>query len=185
MKIHPRPRTEDAKFESSWGVIIGPAAEAGFGALRRRRSGTAGGCGIRGNPEIHLKAPPREKKAGETRWLIPRQAKGAGVGATRRLSPRLAGRSKFGETRRTTVGKPEDAGAGATRSLIERRNWRSKETGQPGAWLTEPPKDARIGATRGSIAGPVGRCRIRGNLEPCWKTEWDDRWFRDVWDHRH
>lgn len=180
MKIHPRPRTEDAKFESSRGVIVGPAVDAGFGALRRRRSGTAGGCEIRGNPEIHLKAPPRDKAPGKPGGSSRGRPEGAGIGATRSLSPRLAGRSKFGETRRPAVGKPEDAGVGATRSLIERRNWRSKETGQPGAWLTEPPKDARIGATRGSIAGPVGRCRIRGNLEPGQKAEWDDRWFKDV-----
>jgi len=44
---------EDAKFESSRGIIIGPAVDAGFGATRRRVDGAAGGCEIRGNSEIH------------------------------------------------------------------------------------------------------------------------------------
>jgi len=44
---------EDAKFGSLREVIVGPAADAGFGDARRRRSGTTGRCEIRGNPEIH------------------------------------------------------------------------------------------------------------------------------------
>ena len=50
-KIHPRPRTEDAKFETSRGVIIEPAVEAGFGDARRRGGGATGGCRIQGNLE--------------------------------------------------------------------------------------------------------------------------------------
>jgi hypothetical protein len=44
---------EDAKFESSREIIIGPAVDAGVGATRRRMDGAAGGCEIRGNSEIH------------------------------------------------------------------------------------------------------------------------------------
>jgi len=48
-----RSSAEDAKFESSRRVIIDPAADAGTGVTRRRIGGTAGGYGIRGNPDTH------------------------------------------------------------------------------------------------------------------------------------
>jgi hypothetical protein len=51
---------EDAKFESDRGVIIGPAADAGFEATRRRKSGNAGECGIRGDSENHLSGAAEE-----------------------------------------------------------------------------------------------------------------------------
>jgi hypothetical protein len=59
-KIHPLALPEDAKFESSRGVIIDPAVDAGFGATRRRIDGTAGGCEIQGDLRIHRKALLRE-----------------------------------------------------------------------------------------------------------------------------
>jgi len=67
-KIHPRPRTEDARFETSRGVIIDPVAEAGFGDARRRGGGTTGGCRIRGNLEKHRRRSWR-REFGET-WKL-------------------------------------------------------------------------------------------------------------------
>jgi hypothetical protein len=60
---------EDAKFESSRGVIIDPAVDAGFGVTRRRVDGTAGGCEIRGTSKIHQSAPPKERASGAT-WVL-------------------------------------------------------------------------------------------------------------------
>jgi len=101
-KIHPRPRTEDAKFETSRGVIIDPAVEAGFGDARRRGSGITGGCRIRGDPK--------------------RRRNGGTEGARNRgnLGTCCAGPLKderFEETRRAIAGAVGRRGDGETRSL--------------------------------------------------------------------
>jgi hypothetical protein len=135
-KIHPLPRTEDAKFESSRGVIIDPAVDAGFGATRRRRSGTAGGCEIRGNSEIHPSAPPKERGFGATRKLTvgtagrcrirgdpERRIRGVAGGAKIRGNPEFHRRyrRRARESRKLEdppPARPEDAGFGATRRCM-------------------------------------------------------------------
>jgi hypothetical protein len=59
-----RGLSEDAKFEASRGVIIDPAAVAGFGVTRRRRGGNARGREIRGNSEFKPLAQPRARIRG-------------------------------------------------------------------------------------------------------------------------
>lgn len=75
-KIHPRPRTEDAKFETSRGVIIDPAVEAGFGDARRRGSDTTGGCRIRGDPRGVGTAGLKSEKPGKPGALLRGTAEG-------------------------------------------------------------------------------------------------------------
>jgi len=58
---------------------------------------------------------------------------------------------------------PEDSEFGATWAMDRRRYRRTEQWGNLGFSQSAPPKDARIGATRGSIAGKAGRCRTRGN----------------------
>jgi hypothetical protein len=59
--------------------------------------------------------------------------------------------------------QPEDAGTGETREIIDRRNQKSKATGQLGAYALDVLKDARFGVTRRSIAGKAGRRRSQGD----------------------
>jgi len=66
----------------------GTAVDAAIGATRGCGDGAAGRCEIRGNPEIHQSAQPEGQESGETRRLIPRQARATAAGAPRRLSPR-------------------------------------------------------------------------------------------------
>jgi len=77
--------------------------------------------------------------------------------------------------------RPEDAGFGATRSLIGRRHWKSEDSGQPGASVLMPLKDAKFeatripsparpedagnGATRNLIGRRYWRSMLRGNPE--------------------
>jgi hypothetical protein len=59
--------------------------------------------------------------------------------------------------------KPEDAGCGATRNLIGRRDWKSMAArGNPQARAPDVLKDARVEATRNSIAGAAFEMRDSG-----------------------
>ena len=124
---------EDAKFEAFRGVIIDPAAGAGFGATRRRKGGKAGGCEIRGNPEIHSPAPKERS-----------------FGATRRFTIGRAGRCRVrGNPEPHQKAALEERGSGATRisaadaaegcesrgnsRLHRRRGRKMQDSGQPGA----------------------------------------------------
>jgi len=142
-KIHPLPRTEDAKFESSRGVIIDPAVDAGFGATRRRRSGTAGGCEIRGDSEIHQSAPPKER----------------GFGATRKLTVGKAGRCRIRgnpETHQRRCWRSEDSGQPGDSLTVSPK----------GARIEETRRSAADSAGRCRIRGNPETHRRR-----CWRSE--------------
>jgi hypothetical protein len=136
-KIHPRPRIGDAKFETSRGVIIDPAVEAGFGDARRRGDGATGGCRIQGDSEKHHWWSWRRELQGNLearRWQsrririqedLKRRQKGGTLGAGSQGNleacdegPLKDGR--FEETWRTVAGTVGRRGARETRRLNRR-----------------------------------------------------------------
>ena len=154
---------EDAKFEDCRGVIIDPAADAGFGATRRRKGGKAGGCEIRGNPEIHQPAPKERS-----------------FGATRRFTIGTAGRCRIrGNPEPHQKAALEERGSGATwisaadaaegcesrgnSRLCRRQGRKMQDTGQPGTSSEGAIGGAGSGATRSLTAGSAKGCEIRGN----------------------
>jgi len=75
-----RGSAEDAKFEESREVIIDPAVDAGFGATRRRRDGTAGGCGIQGNLGVPSAGAEGARIRGDPKTLTKAKPEGADAG---------------------------------------------------------------------------------------------------------
>jgi hypothetical protein len=175
---------EDAKFEASRGVIIDPAAVAGFGVTRRRKGGNARGREIRGNPEIQPLAQPRARIRGNPETCRrqcrkmrdlgrPKASSEAGReergrGATRGFArPAPLKDARFGETRRSIA---DIAGRCRTRGDSRPHRKAAREKRRCGAtrrfaWPA-PLKDARFEETRRSIAGTARRCGMRGNLQP-------------------
>jgi hypothetical protein len=109
---------------------------------------------------------PQVQDSGQPEDARAAKPEGARFGATRRSIHRRRRSEASGQPGDSPSAEPEDAGFGATRNFIRRRHWRSMDPGQPGYLSPMPLKDASQEATRDSVAGEAGRCRIRGNPEP-------------------
>jgi hypothetical protein len=114
-----------------------------------------------GRPGDAEAAQPEGARSGAT-WRSRQPApKERGCGATRKLDPEA---------------KPEGADAGRLADPTERRGGRSKAAGRlAGSLHQAAPKDARVEATRSSIAGTAGRCGSRGNPETHRETASEER----------
>jgi hypothetical protein len=106
-------------------------------------------------------AQPEGARTGVTRRSRQPAPKERGCGATCKLDPEA---------------KPEGADAGQPADPTGRRCGRSKAAGRLAGSLHQAAlKDARVGATRSSIAGTAGRCGSRGNPEPHRETALEER----------
>ena len=112
-----RAWVEDAKFDPSQGVIIGPAVNAGFGDARGRICGGTGGCRKRGYPQRASPAQPEERRFGATRSFNSKAAQGS---KSRGNLGSITGKAGRCEIR------------GNSEIPLNRHRQRSGDSGQPG-----------------------------------------------------
>jgi hypothetical protein len=125
---------------------------------------------------------PREREAGETRKIKPEAKPEGEAGGETHSDTRRSSREERSsrETENSSTGGAEEREIrgnskircrqsrkmqepGQPGECIGRRNWKSEVAGKPGTDAPEALKDARVGATRRSVAGRAGRCKDRGN----------------------
>ena len=118
------------------------------GTPERRGDGTAGGCEIRGNPEIHRRRRRREDsgKPGDSPLAQPEDAR---FGATRSSIAGIAGRCEIRGNSKIHQPAPKERGFGATRRLTVGTAGRCRNRGRP----------------EDSSPGGTGGAKIRGNPE--------------------
>ena len=180
-KIHPRPRTEDAKFEFEPGSHHRPSRRRRIRSApktRKRYRRRVRDSGKPGDPSDSSAKGKRSRGNPETH---PEAGRGAETGATWRLSPRLSRKVENpGETRRLTVGKPEGVEFGATRRDIEggagearrrgnpelglRSRRRMRESGQLETPSPAQLEDSEFGATRRRVGRLNGTMYGLSNL---------------------
>jgi len=141
------------------------------GATRRFTTGIAGRCGKRGNPNSHQPASRGKRSFGATRGFNLGKAGRSrirgdpgGLIERRHWRAKIRGNPEIRRQRRRMMrdsvrtGDPSPAKAGrrafgATRQLVGKQYWCSEYAGRPGFLKPVLLKDARVEATRNSIAG--------------------------------
>jgi len=131
-KIHPQP-SWGCKVRGRSGVIIDPAADAGFGETRGRRGGEAGGCEYRGDSGVH-QPEPKERASGATRKLKPKaKPEDEARGATRSIIGRRSRMSGVsGQPEIQALEAPKDERFGVTRRSVAGTAGRWGNRGDPG-----------------------------------------------------
>jgi len=125
-----------------------PAVNAGFGDARRRRCGSAEGCGIRGNPEIH-------------RWHSRKMRIRGNPRTHRRRSWRSGDSGQPGDSPKA---QPKGCEIRGDSKIHRRCSRKMQEPGKPGASSQAKLEERGCGETR--RLGQRGRrkgCEIRGN----------------------
>ena len=151
-----RGLSEDAKFEASRGVIIDPAAVAGFGVTRRRNGGNARGYDIRGNSEVEPLAQPRARIRGNLEISRKQCRKMRDLGRPKDSSE--AGQEERGRGATRGFARPaplKDARFGVTRRSIAGRAGRCGARGDSRPHRKAAREKRRCGATRNFTC----RCR--------------------------
>ncbi len=157
-KIHPRFR-RGCKVRESRGVIVGPAVDAGVGATRRRKYGTARGCESRGNSSIHPLAQSKERGFGVTRKLT--------VGTAGRCRMRGNSQTHHGASGGAKIrGDPEIHSPDDSAGCAIRGNSMTHPLAQP--------QERGFEVTRKLTVGTAGRSRTRGNPRIHPKAVWND-----------
>jgi len=157
------PRMQSSK--ASRGVIIDPAAVAGFGVTRRRSGGNARGCEIRGNSEIQPLAQPRAGIRGNPETCRRQCRKMRDLGRPKASSE--AGREERGRGATRGFARPaplKDARFGETRRSIAGRAGRCRARGNSGPHQQGGAGEAEMrGNPELRLDGAAEGCEIRGN----------------------
>lgn len=109
---------------------------------------------LRGNPGIQPRQEPEDRESGATRRLIERRHWMAKIRGNPEI--RRQGRRRMRDSVATGDPSPAKAGRrviGATRKPVGKQHWYSEYAGRPGFLKPVLLKDARVEATRSSIAG--------------------------------
>jgi hypothetical protein len=161
-----RGASRGCKVRARRGFIIDPAADAGPGAIRGRRSGKAEGSSIRGNLKTLPSAAPEDVKAGATRWKR-REARleERSGGATRELQHRQRRRMReAGQPGTPSLAPPEGAETGAT--WRKHQEARQAERGSGATRRTLPTAALKGWKARGDPKRhrrKAGTCESRGD----------------------
>ena len=109
---------------------------------------------LRGNPGIQPRQEPEDRESGAIRRLIERRHWRAKIRGNPEI--RRQGRRRMRDSVATGDPSPAKAGRrviGATRKPVGKQHWYSEYAGRPGFLKPVLLKDARVEATRSSIAG--------------------------------
>lgn len=166
-KLHSRrsQRSEDSGRPGN-SPLASPEG-AGSGETRTATSRRAEENEASGQPGDSTSAKPEDAGSGATRKLIERRHWRAKIRGNPEI--RRQGRRMMRDSVATGDPSPAEAGRrviGATREPVGKQYWYSEYAGRPGFLKPVLLKDARVEATRNSIAGTACRCRKRGDPRP-------------------